>query len=394
MRVLLTDGNERATLAAARSLVAAGYDVHVISHKRFSLAGASRGVRSHLITPDPLQDPVGYAVAVGTVAARCQAAVLLPVTDPAVEALLEYRGSLPEEVRIALPDLACYRAAADKVALISLAAAAGLAVPQSVVVRSPADVGMPIPDSWFPCVVKSHRSVVREERRRRSLPVTFVADPRGCERTLRALPAGAFPVLVQRRVRGPGEGLFLLRWQGRTVALFAHRRLREKPPAGGVSVYRESIPIPPELGEAGERLLASLNWNGVAMIECKRDERTGRHVLIEINGRLWGSLQLAIDAGVDFPALLVRCVLGGEVPVQGPYRVGVRSRWFWGDLDHLYLRLTRSAAALQLEAPSTSRLGALVEFLRFRPGRDRAEVWRWRDPAPFLLETLQRLGVA
>src|SRR2546421_10171674 len=115
---------------------------------------------------------------------------------------------------------------------------------------------------------------------------------------------------------------------------------------------------------------------------------------MEVNGRFWGSLQLAIDAGVDFPTLLVRCALGQEPPAQKAYRVGVRSRWFWGDVDHLYLRLTRSAAALHLENGRRSRLAALIDFVRFRPGRDRSEVWRWRDPAPFVVETLQRLGVA
>jgi len=371
-------------------LVADGYQIHVISHTRLSLAGASRCVRSHIIGSEPLRDPVGYAAAVGAAVAGSAAAVLVPVTDPAIEALLEHRGSLPGGIKVALPDVASYRAASDKVALLSRAEAAGLAVPQSVVLHSPADIAVTIPESWFPCVVKPHRSVVRDEGHRRKLTVSFVADARSCERTLSGLPASAFPVLIQQRVRGPGEGLFLLRWHGRTVAAFAHRRLREKPPAGGVSVYRESISLPGELVKAGERLLDSLNWNGVAMIECKRDERTGRHVVIEVNGRLWGSLQLAIDAGVDFPVLLVKCLLGEDVPAQKlPYRVGVRSRWFWGDLDHLYLRLRYSPAELQLAPPFPTRRAALRQFFSFTPRRDRCEVWRWRDPGPFVVETLR-----
>ena len=121
------------------------------------------------------------------------------------------------------------------------------------------------------------------------------------------------------------------------------------------------------------------------MIECKRDLATGREMVMEVNGRFWGSLQLAIDAGIDFPALLVRCAAGETVPQTGDYRVGVRSRWFWGDVDHLYLRLRHDR--------SGSRLRALRDFLRVSPGRDRSEVWRWRDPAPFLVETLQWLGL-
>jgi len=150
-------------------------------------------------------------------------------------------------------------------------------------------------------------------------------------------------------------------------------------------VYRESIPLDDALVGPGLRLLDALDWQGVAMVECKRDLITGRHVIMEVNGRFWGSLQLAIDAGVDFPALLVRCVAGERVPECRAYRVGVRSRWFWGDVDHLYLRLRG--------AQSGSRFQALRDFFRVHPGRDRSEVWRWRDPAPFAVETLQWLRI-
>lgn len=148
-------------------------------------------------------------------------------------------------------------------------------------------------------------------------------------------------------------------------------------------MYRESIPLDPALAGPGVRLLEALDWQGVAMVECKRDAATGRQVIMEVNGRFWGSLQLAIDAGVDFPSLLVRCAMGEAVAPCPAYRVGIRSRWFWGDVDHLYLRLRDGAAR--------SRVSAVLDFLRVRPGRDRSEVWRWRDPAPFVVETLQWL---
>ena len=157
--------------------------------------------------------------------------------------------------------------------------------------------------------------------------------------------------------------------------------------AGAATIASSLSPSAP----SRQRLLEALDWQGVAMVECKRDAATGRPVVMEVNGRFWGSLQLAIDAGVDFPALLARCAAGETVPEQGAYRVGVRSRWFWGDVDHLLLRMRRSRAELNLDARAPSRLRAFFDFLRFRPGRDEEEVWRWRDPAPFVLETMRWL---
>src|SRR5258705_44770 len=232
-------------------------------------------------------------------------------------------------------------------------------------------------------VLTGHSVGVTAAGVRRQLLVPPVADAVECRRALAALPAAAFPVLVQRRVSGVGEGFFALRWGGRTIAMFAHRRLREKPPSGGVSTYRESIPLDERLAGPGLRLLDALDWQGVAMIECKREHETGRQVVMEINGRFWGSLQLAIDSGVDFPSLLVRCAAGESVPGHRDYRVGVRSRWFWGDVDQLYLRLKARG----------SRFHPLLDFFRAAPRRDRSEVCRWSDPPPFGVATLQSLGL-
>lgn len=386
MRILITDGNERATLAAARSLVRAGHRVCVTAPTRLSLAGVSRRVHAHALTTDPLIDPAGYAAEVGHVAEQEGATVLLPMTDPSLEAVLERREgrALPAGVAVPFPDLAVYRAASDKARLLPLARECGFAVPDTRVLTTPGDRDLTLPDDFFPAVIKPHRSVVSAGGIRRKVAVTPVVNAAECRRVLAALPAAAFPVLLQRWVSGVGEGLFALRWGGRTVALFAHRRLREKPPAGGVSVYRESIALDGRLVEPGLRLLDALDWQGVAMIECKRELESGRYVVMEINGRFWGSLQLAVDAGVDFPALLVQCVTGKPLPPRPVYRVGTRSRWFWGDVDHLYLRLRDGVG---------SSWSALSDFLGVVLRRDRNEVWRWNDPVPFIVETLQWLGV-
>lgn len=381
MRILLPDGDERSTLAAARALLASGHLVTVAGRSRWSLAGVARGVVPVRLAADPLHDRPGYVAGVARLAALHRADVVLPVTDASVDALLEGRTELPAAARLPFPPLAVWRRATDKGATLAAAERAGLERPETLAL---ADAEAALPDgTFFPAVLKPHRSVAAENGTgARKLGVIAVQDRETCAVQLHVLPTSAFPVLLQREIHGPGEGLFLLRWGGRFLAEFAHRRLREKPPWGGVSVYRESIAPPPGLLAAGRAMLEELDWEGVAMIECKRDLATGRHAFMEINGRLWGSLQLALDAGVDFPTLLVRAAAGEMVAPVRAYRVGVRSRWFWGDVDHLYLRLRHGP----------DRSGAVSAFLHHRRGRDREEIWRWRDPRPFMLESARRWG--
>jgi predicted ATP-grasp superfamily ATP-dependent carboligase len=193
----------------------------------------------------------------------------------------------------------------------------------------------------------------------------------------------AHPLLVQEYVAGRGQGVFGLYSAGKVVTFFAHRRLREKPPSGGVSVLSESVPVDPRLREISQRLLDSVGWHGVAMVEFKVTPE-GTPYLIEINGRFWGSLQLAIEAGVDFPWLLYRVALGEPVEPVEDYAVGMRNLWLLGDLDHLYLRLREHSGLAE-------KIRVVRAFLSMFESGTRHEVNRWDDVRPFLRETARYL---
>ncbi|HYR07209.1 MAG TPA: ATP-grasp domain-containing protein [Longimicrobium sp.] len=386
-RVLVTDGGERAALAVVRSLAAAGHAVRVCSPRGRSLAGASRGCAGEDRVPDPLAAPDAYAAAVRALCARDGIEALVPIGEASALALLE-PDARPPGVVIPLPPLEVFRAACDKPRVIRAAADAGIAVPrQRVVERPEARMEIGPGDVAFPVVLKPSRSVVEEDGGRGKTRVEHAADWVRMQAGLADLPRAAYPVLVQERVNGPGMGIFLLTWEGRVRAVFAHRRLREKPPSGGVSVYRESVAPDPSLVARAAGLLAGLGWRGVAMVEMKTDALTGTPYLMEVNGRFWGSLQLAVDAGVDFPRLLLEAAFGAPPAPPPPWRPGVRSRWEWGEVDHLLARLRRTPAELDLPPGAPGRGRALLDFLSIRRG-DRGEVFRWRDPAPALRETL------
>jgi len=389
--VLVTDGEQRAALAVVRSLGAAGHHCTVASTRRHSLAGASRFAHRKGQVPDPLAEPGAFREAATALVKAEGIEVVVPITDPSLLALLPARGDLAPAL-LPWPDLETVRAVADKGAVAEAAASCGIAIPRQVVASGPDQVraaaGSAIP---FPLVIKPIRSVAGVEGERVKVGVRLVDAPERLEAALQALPAGAWPVLLQERIHGPGVGVFLLVWDGQTRAVFAHRRIREKPPAGGVSVYRESIAADPELVRKSRALLDAFGWEGVAMVEYKLDAVTGQPYLMEINGRFWGSLQLAVDAGVDFPRFLVELALGHDPGPPPAYRAGVRSRWCWGDVDHLLARLRHSREELTLPADSPG-LGRVIAdvLIPWRPG-DRNEILRLSDPWPFVRETLDWL---
>jgi predicted ATP-grasp superfamily ATP-dependent carboligase len=386
-RILLTDGDQRATLAATRSLGQAGHAVFVCSHRQHSLAGVSKYCQAHAAIADPLSDVAEYASQIRELIDRWRIDVLLPVTEASLLAVLAHP-DLFQDVCVPFPDERTFRRISDKAEVITQARTLGLSVPRQQVLHHATEEV----ECRYPVVVKPSRSVVGQNGKRIKTGAAHADDFEGVTRILRATPADAFPVLVQERIVGPGIGVFVLLWKGQVLASFGHRRIREKPPWGGISVFRESVQVDRELLDASVALLRAFDWSGVAMVEYKIDSATGRPYVMEINGRLWGSLQLAIDAGVDFPVKLVNAAIGNANTACPNYRVGIRSRWWWGDIDHLIAVLRHSRAELGLPPGAPGRARAIIDFLSaFAPG-NRNEVFRLFDPLPAMLESIDWLA--
>ncbi len=141
--------------------------------------------------------------------------------------------------------------------------------------------------------------------------------------------------IIQQYIDGVAVGFFALYQHGQCKQVFMHQRIQEVPPSGGPSCCAVSI-YESDLLETGKKILDVLSWHGVAMVEFKRERNTGDLYLMEINPKLWGSLDLAIVSGVDFPVLDVRLALGENIPYSEDYRVGLKFHWpLDGELSHI-----------------------------------------------------------
>jgi predicted ATP-grasp superfamily ATP-dependent carboligase len=385
MKILVTDGDNRATLAITRSL-GPHHEIIVGAQNRRSLASVSRWCHDSFVYPDPVRDQQGFLDTLREEVHRRKIDVLLPVADITTIPVAEHKDDF-KPCRIPIPDSDTIKRAADKVEIMALAARIGVPCPAGIVVNSAHTGVTRAAELGFPLVVKPGRSRVRVEGRWLSTSVRYASNLAELTQILGDLHPAMFPVLLQERIQGPGIGLFMCCDHGRPVAVFCHQRIREKPPSGGVSVLRQSIPVDERARDYAQRLLGELRWNGIAMVEFKRDERDGIPKLMEINGRFWGSLQLAIDAGVDFPALLIEMLDNISMPAITDYRTGVHSRWFWGDVDALLMLLMKRAERERLPAAQRGKLRAIAAFLKWQGPDCRFEVLRLSDIRPWLLES-------
>jgi predicted ATP-grasp superfamily ATP-dependent carboligase len=388
IKALVTDGDERPALAITRSLGRRGISVLVGAERAVSLASSSRYCARHVTYPSPYQSPEAFARFVQDVVERERVDLVVPVSDVTTHLVAQHWDALRRHAAIAAPPFEAFDFVSNKSSLLRRAGQCGIPIPRTHLVDGLAGLQAVLGQIDYPAVVKPARSRIPTNAGWLAGSVHYAHSESDLLRLYRATAyLTSYPSLIQERIVGPGIGVFVLCDRGRLVAAFAHRRLREKPPAGGVSVLCESIAVDPELCRQAMRLLEPLGWHGVAMMEYKQDRRTGTPVLMEVNGRFWGSLQLAIDAGVDFPFLSAQLALGQPPDVPALYKVGVRSRWLLGDLDHLLMRLVRSDRDLPDTVPS--KLQTLVNFLRCAAPGLRHEVFRRDDPRPAFHELRQ-----
>jgi predicted ATP-grasp superfamily ATP-dependent carboligase len=344
--------------------------------------------------PDPKKNSREFVEAICRSVKETEANVLLPVTDVTTLLVTEKKEELEKYCAIPFPEYKSVFRAADKSGLMRLAEGLDIAIPKTFYLERSDDLEAAY--AWcrtvgYPIVVKPSRSRFRTENGWGSSGVRYAVNVDELKAVLSQW-AGRheYPLLLQERIYGEGVGLFLCMDHREAVAAFSHKRLREKPPSGGVSVLRESIPVHPVLRDYSERLLRALKWRGVAMVEFKKDDLAGDYKLMEVNGRFWGSLQLAIDAGVDFPSILVRIALGETVAPIRDYKVGVKTRWLWGDIDALLLILMKSREVLRLPIDHPGRLQSILRFMRFW-GKDlHYEVLDCGDIRPWVFETRSR----
>jgi hypothetical protein len=272
----------------------------------------------------------------------------------------------------------------DKAQTVRLARACGVAVPSTCVPSSLEECRAAADRVGFPCVIKPRFSNAWTGKA--FLPdrgTCYVRGPAELEEAVVARLQGELWPLIQGFVPGEGKGVFALCDRGQPVAWFAHQRLRDVRPTGSGSSLRRSIALDPRLQEPAGRLLRELEWHGPAMVEF-RDDGCQPPCLMEVNGRFWTSLQLGVEAGVDFPLLWVRLLRDGSVPPQDRYRVGVTLRWLLGDLKRFLFILAGPPEGFPGRFPTVGQ--GIREFLGPQPPGTRLEVWTRSDPRPALGE--------
>lgn len=364
--MFLTDGHWRKSLAAVRALGVNGIRVTVGESTRLATAAFSKYCHRRIVYPSPLFNPGNFVNFLYRELSRHSYQMLLPMEDETTFLISKYHSEFSGRTYLPIPSFEKLQFAGRKDKILKLAE----------------DKGIPIPKTWY----IDHISQINDFKD--SLPYPVVIKPRKSSGAVGvSYPKNSdelinqyltihqrFPYpLIQELIpsRGNGYGAsFLMGENGDVKASFVHKRLREYPVTGGASTLRESVRHD-DVRDMAHTLLKTLDWFGVAMVEFKMDPRDGIPKLMEINPRFWGSLSLAVAAGVNFPYLLYKMSRGENFKPVEHYQTGKKCRWLLpGDLLHFIY--------------NPERMSLFPEFFNFWDKNTSYDILSLKDPLPIL----------
>lgn len=381
--VLILGWIPRIIIPIARSLHRRGVPVDVVSFSRFPRI-SSRAIYEFRNVPRPDLDRKGFIRQLRQFVMDRGHDMLIPTDDCMLTAVTKHYDDLVDLTQVACPPPAITRLVLEKAATLNIASNVGIRVPQSEVVSSSSQLQGLVGAIPFPWIVKPAQKEIRVE------------EVKSCTLTSADEVAASFPkgqqfeppMLVQEYCAGAGVGVEILLHRGECLAAFQHRRLKELPYTGGYSVTAVAETLDRNLLQSSLNLLHALRWDGIAMIEYKVDA-AGRVVLMEVNGRYWGTISLPIFAGIDFPWYQWQLLHGEAVTAPCSYEDGIKWRWTVGYLARLCTLLAK--AGHSTSARGVLRTTLWQSFADFDP-LVRDATFRISDPLPSVVPFLRAMG--
>lgn len=377
--VLIAEGYNPVILPILRSLEKRNIDTGVMTNFPVHISRFSKYCQKQFLVPSTSLEKE-YAQAVEKIVKNNKFDMYFPLSEWSLLPISKNRGRLAPYVKLPIAShdsiLGCF----DKRSTLELAVANGVPIPQTRFVNNSAELKLAAQEMSYPCVVKPRWSMVWKKDRAFHRRGGFVNSASELIATYNSIHQ-YFPYpLIQEYVPGVNYSVAAVYNKGKPRAFCCIKVHRAWPRTGGNSCYRESALLDPRMKMYAEKLLETLNWHGIAEVEFRLDPRDNIPKLMEINPRFWGSLCVAVKAGVDFPYLLYKIAMDGDTKGTFNYKVGIKGRYLEQELLYLVSLMKDSSANSSLRSQHLKLFASWFKF--YEPGLF-YDLFEAKDPVPF-----------
>lgn len=391
MTAIILDGHLQSALAAVRSLGQKGIKIVCGGSRRTAMSLFSRYCGETFVYTPPGQNKEKFILDLLDILKKLkEKAVIFSFSDETFLSISQEREKIEPFTELILSSKENVDTAFNKERTLRLAKENGIPIPETHFVSSVQEIESLSSKLSYPLIVKPRQSYVWQEGKGKLASTIYISSPEQLKEEFKNLSAKmGEPPLIQDLIQGEEFGIFVLLEHGQPLVLFAHKRIRSISPLGGASCLRESIKMPQEMKEYSLRLLKALQWHGPAMVEFKVDDKDKLPKLMEINGRFWGSLPLAIYSGVDFPYLYYLMAENKKVEPDFSYKENIKSRHLLADCKNLFSVLLDRGRIKGIKYPDKTE--TVANFFKFFEKNLYYDVESLNDAKPFFMEVVDSL---
>ncbi len=371
-------------LGIARSLHGEGIKVLGLGSKKWAPGNYSRFV-DFILSPDSQEEPEALCEFLVELAQKTGLrGIIFPTRDHDIIFLRENHKFLDSCYIFSQPGAENLDAILDKWKLYNAALSCGIESPRTALIESLEQATKLSSEIAYPAVLKP---VLAADWRKKGIweavgqTKAIVAQnkndmvqaySRFCHLQSR--------VLIQEYIEGEDSDIFTFcsykDRKGEILAHFNTQKILQRPPKLGTGIVVKSV-SKPELESPSRKLLTFLNFYGVSEIEYKRDPRTGKYYLIEINPRFWDQHRLGLCRGVNLPLIAYRD-LAGMKSLMAEKDCSQSKTWI---AEHSFMTTVAGSLRYGFHEPM-----ALMKKVR---GPKEYALWNRKDPVPFILATFR-----
>lgn len=321
--LIVEQGYSRGAVAGARALKAAGWRVGVGSPGGRGLAALSRATDQRHEVPAAHEDRHAFLEGVRRAIDTQGYEVVFGAGEAEVLALSAHRSGLGAVVPHSTHDSVV--AGLDKDRMESAAEEVGFAIPETF------DAAL-LADERERFIVKANAHARPDEPGAPPrVDTNMLVGATAVRRRIAQLQLIGAEPRVQRFYRGDLVAYSaVVDRSANVVADCMQIAARIWPPNAGASCRAETVEVDAEIASRASALFGKLGWFGLAELQFVLGD-DGLPRLIDLNGRFYGSLCLAVAAGANLPAAWA--ALATDRPVERTRaRPGVTYQWLEGDL--------------------------------------------------------------
>jgi len=311
-------------------------------------------------------------------------AVLFPCSDLSVLVISRYRDRLQEWYYVVLPAADVIEMMVDKVKFYHYAQENGFPISETYFLSSREDAEEATRKLTFPAILKPpyRPDEWRKHTKEKAFKVAHADEllsvyDRCCKWT--------DVLIAQEWITGTDTNHITSNCYfdstSEPLVTFTSRKLRQWPQKTGQGCLGEAYRDDTVARET-VRLYQSVDFRGLAYLEMKRDENSGKYFIIEPNvGRPTGRSATAEANGVELIHTMYCDAIGWPLPTNREQKEG--------DVKWIYLRQDVQSALFSWLHGELK----LQEWWRSIRGRKRDAIFSWNDPAPFWYDLWRAVGL-